>query len=125
MVKSKRSVAALHRIMAQTSTWHKKEDGIIHIWLSSVKLGSRNDDSNKFSREVVHYVLLSRNVNMQRIALTFMLWEIFDLAHYDNHYSFYKMKASTKNDFSRKWLVVEICVLTGHFTSDGYTECCK
>ena len=34
-------------------------------------------------REVAHYVLLSRNVNMQRIALTFMLREIFDLAHYD------------------------------------------
>ena len=35
------------------------------------------------NREVAHYVLLSRNVNMQRIALTFMLREIFDLAHYD------------------------------------------
>ena len=34
------------------------------------------------NREVAHYVLLSRNVNMQRIALTFMLREIFDLAHY-------------------------------------------
>ena len=36
------------------------------------------------NREVVHYVLLSRNVNMQRIGLTFKLQEIFDIAHYDS-----------------------------------------
>ena len=32
----------------------------------------------------MHYVLLSRNVNMQRIGLTFKLREIFDIAHYDS-----------------------------------------
>ena len=35
------------------------------------------------NREVAHYVLLSHNVNMQRIGLTFILREIFDLAHYN------------------------------------------
>ena len=37
-----------------------------------------------YNREVAHYVLLSRNVNMQRIGLTFKLREIFDIAHYDS-----------------------------------------
>ena len=36
------------------------------------------------TREVAHYDLLSRNVNMQRIRLAFMLREIFDIAHYDS-----------------------------------------
>ena len=35
-------------------------------------------------REVAHYVLLSRNVNMQKIRLAFTLREIFDIAHYDS-----------------------------------------
>ena len=37
-----------------------------------------------FIREVAHYVLLSRNVNTQRIRLAFTLREIFHIAHYDS-----------------------------------------
>ena len=28
-------------------------------------------------------------------------------------------------DFSKKWLVVELCSFTGHFTLDGYSEYSK
>ena len=36
------------------------------------------------NREVAHYVLLSRNVNMQRIRFAFVLREVFDFVRYDD-----------------------------------------